>query len=264
MTDAHNHLQDIRFNGMRSGIIEDMLKVGITRCVVNGTSPQDWSAVAHLATVHPDIIIPSFGLHPWHLDATQTAPDWLEKLKALLETNPHAGIGECGLDRGMENFDIELQIKTFSSQLRLATDLNRPLSIHCVRAWGLLIEILESTPLPTRGFLLHSYGGSAELIPHLVKLGAYFSFSGSILHQHKQKARDTFAQVPADRLLIETDAPNMRPPENSLTHPLPERLNHPANLPAIQRQATEFLDTSKLKENFDTFFKWDPLNINQA
>ena len=263
MTDAHNHLQDIRFDGMRAEIIETMRQVGITRCVVNGTCPSDWGMVAELATEYPDLIIPSFGLHPWHLTEIKTTPDWLDQLQHLIDTTPNACIGECGLDRGIVNYDIEQQTEVFTSQLQLAATRNLPLSIHCVRAWGLLIGLLESTPLPERGFLLHSYGGSTELIPRLVKLGAYFSFSGAILHPHKQKARNTFAKVPANRLLIETDAPDMLPPEKHIKHPLPNQsnqltgLNHPANLTSTQRQATQFLDTSQLQSNFNALFKKD-------
>jgi len=254
MTDAHNHLQDIRFDGLRADIIKTIQKAGITRCVINGTRPSDWPEVARLATNHPDLIIPSFGLHPWHLSEIQSNPNWLGQLKHLLDTTPNACLGECGLDRGMADYDIAQQTEVFTTQLRLAAARNLPISIHCVRAWGHLIDVLESTPLPTRGFLLHSYGGSAELIPRLVKLGAYFSFSGAILHPHKQKARDTLAQVPANRLLIETDAPDMRPPEEMITHPLPDQLNHPANLPAIFKQASPFLDTSLVQNNFEMLF----------
>ena len=148
MTDAHNHLQDIRFEGMHAEIIETMRQVGITRCVVNGTRPSDWGMAADLATKYPDLIIPSFGLHPWHLNEIKTTPDWLDQLQRLIDTTPNACIGECGLDRGRDDYDIEQQTKVFTSQLRLAATCNLPLSIHCVRAWGLLTEILESTPSP--------------------------------------------------------------------------------------------------------------------
>jgi TatD DNase family protein len=119
-----------------------------------------------------------------------------------------------------------------------------------------LIEILESHPLPTRGFLLHSYAGSAELIPRLVKLGAYFSFSGSILKPHKRATREIFQQVPTDRLLIETDAPNMLPPDEMVQHPLPGKTNHPANLIPIHQQASHFLDTSLITNNFLRLFSF--------
>ena len=76
-----------------------------------------------------------------------------------------------------------------------------------------MLEILESKPLPNRGFLLHSYSGSAELIPRLAALGAYFSFSGYFLHERKQSIRNTFTKIPPERLLIETDAPGYGAPK---------------------------------------------------
>ena len=250
MHDAHNHLQDSRFDGIRQNLIREMRTAGVTRCVVNGTCPDDWPRVAKLAAEYPDLIIPSFGLHPWK----QPTEGWFEQLVGYLDSVPNACIGECGLDRWMEGHDIEKQTAIFVKQLQLATERNLPISIHCLKAWGPLIEVLESNPLPERGFLLHSYGGSAELVPRLAKLGAYFSFSGYFLHSRKHKVRDAFLRVPSDRLLLETDAPDMLPPENVISHPLPGGLNHPANLVAIYQAATTFLDTAAINDNSLTFF----------
>ena len=250
MQDAHNHLQDPRFDGCREEIVATMIKSGITRCVVNGTSPEDWPQVARLAEQYPDIVIPSFGLHPWK----KPSEGWQEKLTDYLEKIPHACIGECGLDRWIKGHDIDLQKRVFTAQLQIAAERNLPLSIHCLKAWGQLLEILESRPLPERGFLLHSYSGSAELVPRLAVLGAYFSFSGHLLHPGKQKLRDTLMTVPTDRLLIETDAPDMLPPQHLVRHPLEHQLNHPANLESIHAAASDFLDTSGVEENFARLF----------
>ncbi|MCP5536405.1 MAG: TatD family hydrolase [Akkermansiaceae bacterium] len=250
MTDAHNHLQDTRFDGIRDQVIAGMMESGITRCVVNGTSPADWPRVAALAKTFPEFIIPSFGLHPW-----QTATDgWLELLVDYLGTVPGACVGECGLDRWMRGFDIDLQTEVFTAQLNLAADRNLPLSIHCLKAWGPLLGVLESNNLPDRGFLLHSYGGSAELVPRFAELGAYFSFSGYFLHEKKAGALDAFRAVPAERLLLESDAPDMLPPAGVITHPLPDGANHPANLPTIAEAASACLDTTRVDANFSSFF----------
>lgn len=254
MTDAHNHLQDSRFDGIRNQIIDQMIASGITRCVVNGTSPDDWPKVAELASQHPDLIIPSFGLHPWKPPTS----DWLDQLKHYLDTTPNACVGECGLDRWIKNFDLNLQIDVFTAQLDLAATRNLPLSIHCLKAWGPLLDILESRPLPERGFLLHSYGGSAELVPRFVKLGAYYSFSGYFLHDRKQSVRTAFKAVPSNRLLFESDAPDMAPPEKHVSHPVFEKnggkINHPANIQSVFDCASSFLDTSMVLRNFDQFF----------
>lgn len=227
-----------------------MQQSGITRCVVNGTSPEDWEKVAALATQHPELIIPSFGLHPWKKPTT----NWYEKLVHQLDNVPHACIGECGLDRWIKDYDIQKQTEAFTAQLRLATERNLPLSIHCLKAWGLLINILESNPTPERGFLLHSYGGSAELIPRLARLGAYFSISGYFFQPRKKDALAAFQLVPRDRLLIESDAPDMLPPEHLISHPLPHQLNHPANLASLYPAIADGLDTSMVSANFLRLF----------
>ncbi|MGB0993011.1 MAG: TatD family hydrolase, partial [Akkermansiaceae bacterium] len=239
MNDAHLHLQDARFHDIRESIILQMRDAGVARCVVNGTSPDDWPLVAELARQHEDLIIPSFGLHPWK----PVTKGWLDPLEEYLTDFPSAGIGECGLDRWVQNHDIAEQTEVFKQHIRLAAMQNRALSIHCLKAWGLLMEVLQSQPLPERGFLLHSYSGSRELIAPLVELGAYFSFSGYFLHERKANVRETFRHVPADRLLLETDAPDMAPPPILSSAPCPQnkylisaKINHPANLRCIYQE----------------------------
>src|SRR5206468_3835534 len=120
---------------------------------------------------------------------------------------------EIGLDRWIENYDLPLQEEMFVWQLRLAAERNLPVSIHCLQAWGKLLELLQKEPRPACGFVLHSYGGPREMIPPLMKLGAYFSLPGYFAHERKQKQRETFQAVPLDRLLIETDAPDQMLPD---------------------------------------------------
>lgn len=232
MIDAHNHLQDSRFLGKQDQLIAQMKAVGITGCVVNGTSEADWPAVSALAEKHPDFIFPAFGLHPWKID--ERSPVWLETLLEYLQKHPTATLGECGLDRWIKNPDLDAQHLVFQQQLDLALRLDRPVTIHCLKAWGpLLQELRNLTYLPK--FLLHSFNGSLETAQELLPLGAHFSFSGHFLHPRKEKLRQTFAQLPPDRLMIETDAPDMTPPNPK--HPLQD-LNHPANLPQVAKELT--------------------------
>ena len=228
-TDAHNHLQDPRL-GDPAAVIAAMKFSGVTRCVVNATRENDWSAVENLAECEPDFIIPAFGIHPWH--APTARPGWQARLRTLLENHPHASIGECGLDTWISDPPLEIQRPVFLDQLRLARDLNRPLTIHCLKAWGALFDAFSEAPPPPR-FLMHSFSGSIETARRLIPLGACFSFSGHFLHPRKSAVLDVFRQLPHDRILLETDAPDMLPPVDFITHPLPENHNHPANLPAI-------------------------------
>lgn len=228
-TDSHNHLQDPRF-GDPGPVIAAMKSAGVTRCVVNATRESDWAAVENLANSEAGFIFPAFGIHPWH--AHTATPGWQERLRALLENHPRASIGECGIDSWIASPSMEIQSPVFIGQLRLAREMNRPLTIHCLKAWGALFDAFAAETPPAR-FLMHSYGGSIETARRLIPLGAYFSFSGHFLDPRKSAVVEVFRKLPPDRILLETDAPDMLPPAEIITHPLPENHNHPANLPAI-------------------------------
>jgi TatD DNase family protein len=229
--DAHNHLHDLRLAPHRETILPELTRIGLARAVVNGTREQDWEAVATLASAY-SFVIPSFGLHPWHV--ASRSPDWLGRLRGLLVAHPDAGVGEIGLDRWIAGHNLAVQSEICVGQLALAAELNRPATLHCIRAWGPFWDLIRSHPLPACGFLLHAYGGSEEMVTGFVELGAYFSFSPSFLHERKASQRDVFRHLPAERILVETDAPDLRPPDERNARPLSdeggEPINHPANI----------------------------------
>lgn len=227
--DAHNHLQDPRL-GEAAPLIGAMREAGVCHCVVNATCEQDWPSVDALANAHPDFITPAFGIHPWK--AHTASAGWQERLAGLLEKHPQAIIGECGLDGWIDAPTREIQRPVFAAQLDLARQLDRPITIHCLKAWGVLLDCLAAVPAVPR-MLLHSFGGSLETARQLARLGAWFSFSGHFLHPRKAAVLDVMRQLPHERILVETDAPDMLPPHEYLSHPLPGNLNHPANLPSI-------------------------------
>src|SRR4051812_47257597 len=130
MIDSHNHLQDPRL-GDPGPVIAAMREAGVLRCVVNATREQDWQAVADLADAHPDLVLPAFGIHPWHAH-TATA-GWQERLAALLEKYPQASIGECGLDQWVSSPEIGVQMPVFIDHLRIAREQDRTVTIHCLK-----------------------------------------------------------------------------------------------------------------------------------
>ncbi len=258
--DAHNHLQDDRFAGRQEELLAACRHAGITRMVVNGACEEDWPQVLALARAHPEVL-PSFGYHPWYI--RERTDDWRARLAQFLEQVP-SGVGEIGLDRWKPDLPYEGQEEVFIAQLRLAAECNRPASIHCLKTWGRLLEILQSEPRPQCGFLLHSYGGPVEMVQSFAELGGYFSLPGYYAHARKERQRDTFRQIPLDRLLIETDAPDQGLPPERNRFPLEDQqrqpLNHPANLPAVYDFAAELRGlsreelASRVEENFLRLF----------
>lgn len=269
--DAHNHLQDERFGGAQTTLLAEAETAGVARMVVNGAAEDDWPAVLELARRSP-LVLPSFGVHPWYVHTRGS--DWQAALLRHLDAGP-AAVGEIGLDRwilerrpsrgNVPYASLAEQEEVFTWQFHLAAERNLPASLHCLQAWGRLYDLLRAGPRPACGFLLHSFGGPVEMVPALARLGAYFSFPGYFAHERKGRQRETFRQVPPDRLLIETDAPDQLPPGALQRFPLAGHgpapaLNHPANLPAIYEFLAAFLGespahlTARVAENFHRLF----------
>ena len=229
--DAHCHYHDARLRPFRAEFLGQLDALGLRGAVVNGTSESDWPAVADFCAENPGMI-PSFGLHPWFV--RERSPAWRDALGRALSAHPNAAVGEVGLDRWMVGHDLEDQSLVLAAELELARDFNRPVTIHCLRAWGALQEMLRTGPIPPRGFLLHAYAGPLELVAECARAGAFFSFSPYFLHERKSEQRRVFAEIPLNRLLVETDAPDLWPPPERNAHPLADQLgrplNHPANL----------------------------------
>lgn len=283
--DSHCHLQDPKISNVVPKLIKKAFDTGVIHFAVNGLSEKDWHLVKEMSDNYPSIV-PNFGLHPWYI--SERTPVWLNTLKEFLDATPSAAVGEIGLDKGSigKQIDFTDQVEVFRQQLQLAKELKRPASVHCVRAFGDLLEILKSIgPFPA-GVVLHSYLGSAEMVPEFSRLGAYFSFSGFLMSMKESKAKKMLKSIPSERILLETDAPDARPksvnPDSLFSidreasnpkgisgddnvsssnnagkeaSPLPEEsLNHPANIHHVLAYVAHLLEMEE-KELAETSYQ---------
>jgi TatD DNase family protein len=159
---------------------------------------------------------------------------WLDTLKSFLMSVPSA-IGEIGLDHAVEPRNDKDQEEIFVAQLHLARKLERPVTIHCRKAWGRLLEILRFDGGLRCGGIVHSYSGAPEMIRPLEELGLSISFSGAITRDENKRGRRAITFVMKERLLLETDSPDLTPV--GATSPC----NEPANLPLVLREAALLL-----------------------
>lgn len=164
-----------------------------------GTHPEQWPQVLAWAAASPRVR-PSLGLHPWWL--RHGPEDWAERLAEAL-TSSRAAVGECGLDAAMKEADPAAQAAALRIHLRLARELDRPLVLHAVRAWGALEALLAEAPMPPRT-MIHAFGGSPETATALNRRGVYLSFSP--LGHRSPRIQAALRAADPSLLLLETDA----------------------------------------------------------
>ncbi|MBL0102588.1 MAG: TatD family hydrolase [Bacteroidetes bacterium] len=141
----------------------------------------------------------SAGLHPWYLKA-ETAEENYRMLESVAKENHVLAIGECGLDKVCET-DFHLQLIYFAKQVQLANQVNKPLIIHCVRAYDEVLKTLkdEAVKVPV---IFHGFNKSVDLARQLVNAGFYLSFGKHLLNENTMT---TFKSVPENRYFLETD-----------------------------------------------------------
>jgi len=203
--------------------------------ICNATSEDDWRNVLDLAEKH-DAIYPFLGIHPWYGDTVEK--EWLDRLTIMVKKNS-TGIGEIGLDMVCKT-DFFQQEKIFLAQLELAKQLRCPVAIHCVKAWGRLVEILSAFQSQIPAIMIHGFAGSREIMERLTRMGIFISFSTQLAHPANKKLRGVFLQTPLDRVLLETDSPNQFCAElinaEKQTPLMNEKIiNEPAVIPALYR-----------------------------
>lgn len=219
-SDMHIHLQDDRFGrGLEEveAYVNSAREVGVTRLVCSGTSPADWNRTAELGRRF-DGVYATFGIHPWYVG--KVSGDWIPVLTELLvkyvakDGVTRAFLGEVGLDFAVRDLNPNLQVAqetTLRSQLNLAAQLRLPVVLHSVRANAKVLSIMREYP-KVPAWLLHGWTATKEEIEQAVDLGVFFSFSSRGVSTTAVRARATVAAVPRDRVLLESDGPQLVPP----------------------------------------------------
>lgn len=253
LVDAHCHFDFPRFDGVREQELARAREQGVMAVVVAGVRRPDWARVRAVAEGCAGTWY-CLGIHPWFV-GEHDAQD-LDALARLLEQKPRrcVGLGECGLDR--LHGDLAEQEPWFEQQVRIAARLDMPLVIHSVRAHDRVADILRRCHWSGRA-LVHGFSGSFQQAVRLIDLGCYIGVGGVITYERAHKTRDTMARLPAEALVLETDAPDMAPAG------VAPGQNSPVYLPRILQQLAQLRGVAPaalapvLLENVCTLYGWD-------
>jgi TatD DNase family protein len=267
LVDSHAHLDSERYTEDREAMlvrayqagIETILAVGI------GDGPDTMHAALDLSRAYrsrvdmPQIVV-SAGIHPH--EANLADEEALNKLDTLAAETDVVAIGEIGLDYFYDHSPRDVQQRVFIDQMKIAAAHKLPILIHCrasadsTNAWDETLALLDEHWRPTGlGGVLHCFAGEYGHAKQAMGMGFLVSFAGNMTFPKAQPIRDVAAKLPADRILIETDAPFLAPVPNR------GKRNEPAMVGRVAQQLAEVrgvdYETMALTttENFYRFFR---------
>ena len=211
--DVHAHLADPR---LQATLPEILLRCAteLRAVLVNAAKVSEWDTVLELSK-EPGIYA-ALGVHPFYLKERQR--DCFNQLREKLLHPPQnskvLAIGEIGLDFWNGRNDAEDQLSALSEQLLIAQQLQLPVILHNRKAWPDFFALLKSLRISTLRGVCHHFNASEEIARQALDYGLFLSFCGPLTWPESKRLHKLASTVPLDRILVETDCPDL-PPQSS-------------------------------------------------
>lgn len=204
--DSHAHYDDTAFDADRDELLSAMPTRGVGGVIHAATDPDSARRGLEMAQRHPYMRV-AVGIHPEAAGREQS--DWMAQLYDLCDHPLVCGVGEIGLDYHYEDAaPREVQLDLFRRQLEMAADKGLPVIVHDRDAHEDTLRLLQEY---RPAGVVHCFSGSVEMMQEIVALGMYIGLGGVTTFKNARRPAAVAAAVPADRLLLETDAPYMAP-----------------------------------------------------
>jgi TatD DNase family protein len=232
LVDIAANLTSNQFASDRDAVIARALAAGVERMVVLGLNVPDVEAAIELVRRHPEHLVATAGVHPH--SAGEFGPDDVAALRAMCDLPEIVAVGECGLDHNRMWSDAASQAACLEAHVELAIETGLPLFLHEREARVPLLEILAPRRAELGNVVVHCFTGSREDLVAYLDLDLHVGITGWICDERRgAHLHDIVGLIPAERLMVETDAPYLLP--RSL-RPKPEtRRNEPMHLPEVVR-----------------------------
>jgi TatD DNase family protein len=262
LVDSHCHLDFPDFAGDLDGIVARARAAGVGRMVTISTRVRKLPDLLAIAERFDDVFC-SVGTHPHH--AHEELDIAVTDLVALTAHPKVVAIGEAGLDYFYDKSPRAAQEQGFRAHIAAARQTGLPLVIHSREADDDMARILEAeTGKGAFPAILHCFTGGKDLARRAIALGLHISFTGILTFKNSQNLRDIAASLPADRILVETDAPYLAPGKYRGKRNEPAYVVETARTLAETRGVTEIEIAHQTTENFFKLFSKMPRNISRA
>ena len=252
LVDSHCHIDFEALSSGLSGVLDRAAEVGVQYLLCVAVNLEDLPGILRIASENKNIFA-SAGVHPNHSFEEQPEPDE-EALAAEADRGSVVAIGETGLDYFRSSGELGWQRERFRRHIRVARQLTRPLIVHCRHAGNDAMVILDEEGAAEVGGVMHCFTEEWEIAKRALDLGFYISFSGIVTFSNADSVRNVALKIPADRLLIETDAPYLAPVPNRGKTNEPSFLRHTASFLADLRGEPLERLAHQTTENFFTLF----------
>jgi TatD DNase family protein len=208
--DSHCHLDMDDLAADRAGVLERARHAGVATMITIGAGgPMECNHAAVRMAARHDQVVAAVGTHPH--DATTVDDHAIGVIRALAENPGVVAIGESGLDYHYDNSPRAVQRDAFRRFAALARGLKLPLVVHLREADDDALAILREEHASETGGVIHCFSSSADRARQFLDLGFYLSFSGIVTFKSADAIREAARVTPADRILVETDAPFLAP-----------------------------------------------------
>ncbi|MFC0141353.1 3'-5' ssDNA/RNA exonuclease TatD [Erwinia mallotivora] len=233
MFDIGVNLTSTQFAKDRDRVVKRAREAGLTGLLITGTNALESQQAQSLAARSPGYCWSTAGVHPHH--ASEWSAETAATLKRLAESPQVVAIGECGLDFNRNVSDPDQQAYAFNAQLELAAELSLPVFLHCREAHERFMAILTPWLPELSGAVVHCFTGTKTELEACLAAGLSIGITGWVCDERRgQELRELVHLIPANRLLLETDAPYLIP--RDLRPRPPSRRNEPCFLPHIVGQ----------------------------
>ncbi|MBW8636959.1 TatD family hydrolase [Hoeflea sp. WL0058] len=261
LVDSHCHLDFPDFESERDAIVERAVAAGVECMVTICTRVRHFETIRAIAEAY-DRVYCSVGTHPHNAD--QELDIAAQELVGLSHHPKVVAIGEAGLDYHYDNAPREAQETGFRRHIEAARETGLPLVIHARSADEDMAHILrEESGKGAFPFVLHCFSSGRALAETGVELGGYVSFSGILTFKNSEDLRKIAADLPADRLLVETDAPYLAPVPHRGKRNEPSFVVNTARVLAETRGVSEEDINRQTSENFFRLFSKVPSSDNR-
>ena len=209
LIDTHTHLYLDAFNDDRDAMIHRALEAGVTQMLLPNIDLASVDGMHSLCDAYPSVCFPMMGLHP--CDVKEGFEEVLRSMRDKFTERNYVAVGEIGIDLYWDKTTLPIQIKAFETQIEWAKELELPIVIHARDSFNEIFEVMDRFHDERLRGVFHCFTGNEAQAQKILKYGNFLMGIGGVLTYEKSGLAEVVKDIPADKIVLETDSPFLTP-----------------------------------------------------